>query len=47
MKGLGLRLAVSEFVPYCFAFLEDVLVLQLKFLQWQRSIEKGHLHYQG
>ena len=47
VKGLGLRLAVGEFVPYCFAFLEDVLVLQLKFLQWQRSIEKRHLRCRG
>ena len=47
MKGLGLRLAVSELVPNCFALLEDVLVLQLEFLQWQRSIEKRHLRCRG
>ena len=38
MKGLRLRLAVGELVPDCFALLEDVLVLQLEFLQWQCSM---------
>ena len=47
MKGLRLRLAVGELVPNCFALLEDVLVLQLEFLQWQRSIEKRHLRCRG
>ena len=47
MKGLGLRLAVGELVPYCLALLEDVLVLQLEFLQWQSSIDKRHLRCRG
>ena len=47
MKGLRLRLAVGKLVPNCFALLEDVLVLQLEFLQWQRSIEKRHLRCRG
>ena len=47
MKGLRLRLAVSELVPDCFALLEYVLVLQLEFLQWQCSMEKRHLRCRG
>ena len=46
VEGLRLWLSIGELVPDGLAFFKDVLVLQLQFLQWQRSIVKGHLHYQ-
>ena len=46
VEGFRLWLPIGELVPDGLAFFKDVLVLQLHFLQWQRSIEKGHLHYQ-
>ena len=47
VEGFRLWLPIGELVPDGLAFFKDVLVLQLQFLQWQRSIEIGHLHYQG
>ena len=46
VEGFRLWLPIGELVPDGLAFFKDVLVLQLQFLQWQCSIEKGHLHYQ-